>query len=202
MVVGIVGPMFSGKSSELLRLLERKHIAGKKCLLIRPEKDTRKFVARGWDNEAIKGMADVLVIDDFGDIKIPRLLNDYDAIFVDEFWMIKNNVLLCQMSYSHHIDLYFCGIWANVNQELWPEAAKLIPYFDEITKLNAVCTECGSEHANYSVRLDGNMRVATDIGAGVGDAEYTVLCRRCFLKRKQKEATEHILNMHVRTIDE
>lgn len=184
MITGIVGPMFSGKSSELLRLADRKHIAGKKTLLVRPEKDTRDFVARNHSSE-MNFIDDIIVIDDFMDAPVKEWINKYDAIFVDEFWMIKNNIVLCKLlpDEDHKVDIYFCGIWANVNQELWPESIAIIPYFDEITLLPAVCTECGSEHATHNVRLDGNMKVATDIGAGVGDSEYTVLCRKCYLKR-------------------
>jgi thymidine kinase len=37
----IIGPMFSGKTSELIRLVERKRIAGKKCLIIKNLRDDR-----------------------------------------------------------------------------------------------------------------------------------------------------------------
>lgn len=37
----IIGPMFSGKSTELLRRLNRYEIAGKKCLKIKHSSDTR-----------------------------------------------------------------------------------------------------------------------------------------------------------------
>lgn len=193
MITGIVGPMFSGKSSELLRLLERKHIAGKKCLLIRPTQDTRGFVARGWSNDTVYKMSNVKVMGEFKKEEIPSLLAEYDAIFVDEFWMIKNNSYLCEAITEKKIDIYFCGIWTNVNNELWPEAIKVIPYFDEVIKLSAVCKKCGSEHANYNIRIDNNIKVATDIGAGVGSSEYEVLCRKCFLKRKRMQYVKGVI---------
>ena len=37
----IIGPMFSGKSTELIRRFNRYTIGGKKCLLVKYERDTR-----------------------------------------------------------------------------------------------------------------------------------------------------------------
>ena len=47
MITLIAGPMTSGKSTELFRQMERKHIAGKKVLYVCPSLDTREFFARG-----------------------------------------------------------------------------------------------------------------------------------------------------------
>ena len=38
----ILGPMFSSKTTELLRRIERAQIAGQKAVLLRPNRDTRK----------------------------------------------------------------------------------------------------------------------------------------------------------------
>jgi thymidine kinase len=40
-ITTIIGPMFSGKTSELIRLIDRKKISGKKCLIIKHELDNR-----------------------------------------------------------------------------------------------------------------------------------------------------------------
>lgn len=185
MITGIIGPMFSGKSSEMLRLADRKHIAGKKTLLIRPEKDSRNFIARNHSGN-LDYIDTVEIVDDFmNEARLQGWVNEYDAIFVDEFWMIKNNIVLCKMlpTNGSKTDIYFCGIWANVNQELWPEAISIIPWFDETKYLPAICMDCHSEHATHNVRIDGNKKVATDIGAGVGDSEYKVVCRKCYIER-------------------
>src|SRR5690554_7954903 len=45
MLTVIIGPMFSGKTTELLRRLERYDLAGKKVVLVRPQTDTRLFLS-------------------------------------------------------------------------------------------------------------------------------------------------------------
>src|ERR1700722_1663174 len=40
-ITTIIGPMFSGKTTELLRLIERERIAGKKCVIIKHAIDNR-----------------------------------------------------------------------------------------------------------------------------------------------------------------
>jgi thymidine kinase len=38
----ILGPMFSGKSSEVFRRVQRHHLAGRKCILAKYQKDFRQ----------------------------------------------------------------------------------------------------------------------------------------------------------------
>ena len=67
MITLICGPMFSGKSTELIRQLERKHIAGKRVLYVRPNADSRDFIARGYkgdlsDKADIKRFSSSLIV--------------------------------------------------------------------------------------------------------------------------------------------
>ena len=47
-------------------------------------------------------------------------------------------------------DIFFVGLLASSECEVFPEVVKLLPRCDEIIKLNAVCMECGTYPANYS----------------------------------------------------
>lgn len=178
MITLICGPMFSGKSTELIRQLERKHIAGKKVLYIRPNKDSRDFVARGYKGD-LKKLASLEYVNDFSKNhdKLVEWISEYDAIFVDEYFMIENCDLLCKVlpEEDHKCDIYFGGLLATAENVTWPEAVKILPYCDEIIKLNAVCTNCGSEHGNYSL-FKGEKKEALVIG----DNTYMAVCRKCY----------------------
>lgn len=182
MITLICGPMFSGKSTELIRHLDRKHIAGKKVLYIRPKMDSRGFIARGYSGN-LTDIADVIEIADFSnpDVKLVELVNKYDSIFVDEYFMIHNCIELCKVlpENNHECDIFFGGLLATAENVTWPEAAAITPFCDEIVKLNAVCTECGSEYGNYSL-FKGTKKEALVIG----DNTYTAVCRKCYARLK------------------
>lgn len=179
MITLICGPMFSGKSTELIRQLERKNIAGKKTLYIRPVMDNRDFVARGYSG-SLTDLADVLETDNLllTSLSTQTLVDFYDAIFIDEYFMIANCDVICKTlpsDSSHKCDIYFGGLLATAENTLWPEAINILPYCDEIVKLNSVCVECGSEHGNYSF-FKGEKKDAIVIG----DNTYKAVCRKCY----------------------
>ena len=59
----------------------------------------------------------------------------------------------------------------------------LLAIADRITKLNAICFECGSL-ANYSFRKNKKKNLIE-----IGDTkEYQALCRLCFQKKTSKNA--------------
>jgi thymidine kinase len=176
MITLICGPMYSGKSTMLVQKMERYIYAKKNICLIRPKKDDRGyFTHNGVDNikSVLKENDGYFEINEFTD------LNDfskYSAIFVDEYFMIKNCKLLCSLLDT---DIYFAGLLASSENKLFTEAEQILPYCDEIFKLNGVCVEDGSQYGNYSGYF-GTAKKTSEIL--VGDTAYKCLCRKCYLK--------------------
>lgn len=193
MIELITGPMFSGKSTLLFQKMERYVYAHKKVLLVRPVRDTRNFFSHspldsGLQRLASDGKIVPLAISDFSNI---ALFADYDAVFVDEYFMIKNCWRLASECRTG-ADIYFAGLLATSECVLFAEAVKLLPYCDSIIKLNGVCTQCGNQLGNYSYFIQG--KKTNDIV--VGDSEYTCLCRDCYLKnQREKEIQPQLDNI-------
>ena len=185
MVVLISGPMFSGKSTELFQKMERYVYAKKKVLLVRPKKDTRTYFVHsntetGFVKLASSKKIDIITISEFEDLS---MFEQYDAIFVDEYFMLKGCDKLARHTNPSQ-DLYFAGLMATSECTLFEETINLLPYCDNIIKLNGVCTECGSQLGNYSYYRQG-LKTSSII---VGDDAYTCLCKECYLKsQKEKE---------------
>lgn len=77
----IFGPMFSGKSTELLRRVKRNTIAQKKCLLISYAKDNRyssENVVSTHDKQMMKALKCMTIEEALPHYK------DYDVIAIDE----------------------------------------------------------------------------------------------------------------------
>lgn len=187
MIELITGPMFSGKSTLLFQKMERYVYARKKIILIRPNRDTREFFSHsqldlGLSRFADDGKIQTLALTEFTD---ETRFDEYDAVFVDEYFMIKNCARLALES-PREQDVYFAGLLATSECTLFAETIALLPYCDSIIKLNGVCTQCGSQNGNYSYYRLG--KKTSDIV--VGNEEYTCLCRDCYMKNQKEKETQ------------
>lgn len=169
MITLVLGPMFSGKTTELIRQLERAHIANKRVVLLRPKLDTRPFLSHSskdtpWLEEQFVDLKD------FDATK-------YDVVGVDEGQFHKGLKTFCKKYGLTGRRIVISALHATSECEMFEEIVSVIPYCEEIIKLNAVCTKCGSEAANYTYFLAGNK---TDKVAVGGSDSYTALCSVCY----------------------
>lgn len=169
MITLIIGPMFSGKTTELLRQVNRHRIAGRKCCLIKYDDDNRydKSLVVTHDNRCQKG------IDTYVEGKeISAYYNDYDVIGVDEGQFFNLRKWLDRMGDDKIIII--AGLNGTSNRTMFSSISDAIPICDEIISINAICTSCG-KNAIYSKRLVQDSQEEL-----IGGAEsYTASCRKC-----------------------
>lgn len=175
MIQLILGPMFSGKTTEMLRRLTRASIAGKKVALLRPYTDTRAYLTHDMEHAKVKEY--------FVDW-IPALDKryTYDVIGIDEaqfftysqFCHDVNNLAL------NGVTVILSGLSGTSEREPFDAIQQLIPHAEEITKLNAVCKICGSDYGSFSYFLNGDKDEDVKVG---GSELYTALCRVCYFRQ-------------------
>lgn len=185
----ICGPMYSGKSTALFQRLERCLFARKKVLLIRPKKDDRGYFTHsgGVDlkklEENFREYFYIEEVEDIGTSFLNWILYEkFEAVFVDEYFMIPGAHQLC---YQNNYDVYFGGLLADSDCKLFEETIKILPFCEKIKKLNSVCMGfdlkgCDKE-ANYSVYLGGAKDQIL-----VGDRCYACMCAECYDKFMNK----------------
>jgi thymidine kinase len=168
----IIGPMFSGKSTQLKMKINRLKFLNKKILIMKPKIDNRY----GNDSSIITHNQDkekCLLIDhlDFDD----EYISQYDVIVIDEAHFLKNlkvKVIYWVEKLNKHVIL--TGLDGDFKRNPIGEILDLIPYADSYKKLKALCTICknGTE-ALFTHRLCDN-----DSQILVGDDNmYISLCR-------------------------
>ena len=182
------GAMYSGKSKSLVREMIKFTYAKKKILFIRPSTDDRGYITHSSNESEINKLIDEgkiksMFLDDFTNTTVSNILSeDYNAIFIDEFFMIKNNRNLLQTSlfYKCNVDIYLAGLIADSDGHTFDETVRILPLCDEIEKLNGVCTRCGSMLGNYSYHIG-----AKKSQIEVGDVKYECVCGKCYFGEKK-----------------
>jgi thymidine kinase len=136
----IMGNMFSGKTSELIRRLKRLKVIGKNILVINSAKDTRspEQVLKTHDNVKFN----CYKVHDLFDIMETVDFFDADIIAVDEaqfFPRLKKFVERCLLAEKSVI---LAGLDADSFQRKFGELIDCIPLACEVTKLSALCMHC------------------------------------------------------------
>ncbi len=182
-LVAITGPMFSGKTSRLIELLEREMLAGRNTLLFKPEIDKRYDTSYVTTHKGIRLPAIVLNVDNEGADKIYEFSRNIDVIGVDEaqFWDHDSKLpgILDKIASENKI-VYIAALNKNHLGIPFKTSMKIIALADQVQSLTAVCAKCG-EDATFTQRImDGHEVFGEQIKVG-GKESYEPRCRKCFV---------------------
>lgn len=174
----ICGPMFAGKSEELLRRLKRLEYADVSYVVFKPSIDTRtnkKIMSRdGRSSTAIEFEDPYKILEHVkSHIILPQV------VAIDEAQFCSNEIIdVCEALADSGVIVYVAALDRNFKNEPFPVTAQLSCYAEHITKLSAVCTECGAP-GTISLRLINGKPAHYDSPiVQIGNQEsYTVRCR-------------------------
>jgi thymidine kinase len=169
----IIGPMFSGKTTELLRIAKRLKSINLKVLLLNYFEDTRYSSTEISTHD--KFSLPCTHVKDLNDINY----DDYDIICINEAQFFENLLIFCKNALLKNKTVYACGLDGDYKQNRFGEILDLIPLCDSITKLYAFCSMCkDGTHANFTKRIVDN-----DEQKLIGTNEYIPVCRRHLLNK-------------------
>ena len=167
----IVGPMFSGKSSEIIRRIRMFKIINKKVLVIKTRIDNRyndnKITSHNFET------AECVCLDLLSELKN---VSDYDNIIIDEgqfFNDLKDTVIKWLDEYN--VNIIISGLDGDFEKNPIGQILSLIPHAEKCIKLNSLCNICndGTE-APFSFR-----KVSSKNKILVGGVEaYIPVCRK------------------------
>ena len=144
----ILGPMYSGKTSELLRRYRRYIIANKKCLLIKYSKDNRYS-----NNQVITH--DDISYNAYNCSKLEEvnnIIDQYDVICVDEIQFFEDGHKYSDDWANSGKIVEVCGLNGDYNKQPFNTVSNIIPIVDDITYLTAVDKKSGND-APFTARL-------------------------------------------------
>lgn len=170
----ICGPMFSGKTEELIRRLRRALIARQPVQAFKPAIDQRYHLERITSHSAQS--LDAVPVHDV-DALAAALRPDTQVVGIDEAQFFGPELVpLVQSLADHGVRVVIAGLDQDYLGRPFEPMPQLLAVAEQITKCSAVCSRCG-DLASRSFRLaDGGARVQ------VGAAEaYEARCRACYL---------------------
>lgn len=172
----IVGCMFSGKTSELIKEVKRLTVIDKKILLINSNLDTR------YDNNKVcshnQEKIECISVKNLQDIDMIKY-TESEYIIIDEAQFYEDLfdfvTVATDLNNKHVI---IVGLNGDFDRNNFGEIHKLYPYADNIVLLKAMCLSCkdGTE-AIFSKKIV-NDKKQTDIG---NQDKYMPVCRKCYL---------------------
>lgn len=173
----IIGPMFSGKSTELIRHIRMMKIINATYLVIKPKIDTRyeldKIVSHNKDSESC------IVIDNLNEIS-DVMINNYQYLIIDEGQFLKNlkNKVLYWVEKLNK-NVIIGGLDGDFQRKPIGEIIDLIPYSDICTKMSALCKLCNDGTlALFSHRISDLNKEQILIGT---NDSYLPVCRCHYL---------------------
>jgi thymidine kinase len=144
----VCGSMFSGKTEELIRRLKRAQIANMKVEVYKPATDTRYDKAKvvSHDSNSIPSTP----VDKA--INILMLAEHADVVGIDEAQFFDEDVIrVCEALVSQGKRVIVAGLDMDYLGKPFGPMPQLLAIADFITKLHAICVQCG-HLANISYR--------------------------------------------------
>ncbi len=179
----ITGPMFSGKTEELIRRIKREQYAHRTVQVLKPVVDTRTtdyIAARAILNgkhEVVQRMP-AIVIRTPQDLK-QALSTRYDLLVIDEgqFMDVQSPTAIEQYLHRYQAEslrVIISGLDLDYRREPFGPMPLFLAMADDITKLSGVCMQCGSPEGRFTQRMSGGSKQIL-----VGSENYQVRCRAC-----------------------
>ncbi|MCD6524581.1 MAG: thymidine kinase [Thermococcus sp.] len=177
----ITGPMFAGKTTELIKRIERQAFAKRRVALFKPSVDTRYSTEEVVAHNGLRYEAFVVPTNGEGVRQIEEitLREGFEVIGVDEvqFFPIEIVDVLNRLA-DKGVYVIASGLNLDFKGDPFPVTKELLVRADNIIYLTAVCTVCGKPATRSQRLIDGKPAPKNSPVIQVGGREsYEARCR-------------------------
>ncbi len=173
----IAGPMFAGKTEELLRRVRRATIAGRHVTVVGHALDTRRGPDRVASHAGLEHPS--VAVESLAEIEtvVP---GDAEIVAIDEAQFFGPGlVAIATRLAARGLIVIVAGLDVTFDGRPFEPLPSLMALAERVEKLTAICSACGEEAA-FHVRLATSASAPDDVAPEhVGGAElYQARCRR------------------------
>lgn len=176
----ITGPMFSGKSKELIRRLEVLEVASQRILVIKPKMDVRtgmEIAARGRKKSTFPAHP----VESAEELSLLLSKNPCDVLAADEIQFFGNwfpDFIKSLLEENEDLLIIAAGLELDAERKEFEPTHKLMPWAEDLLKLRAVCHKCKQTPPNaiFTKKTGGTPGQRIEVGEKI----YQARCRRCY----------------------
>jgi thymidine kinase len=169
----ICGPMFSGKTEELIRRLKRAVIARRKVQVFKPRIDTRYDAASVVSHSQQKMLSTVV-----GSARevLAKLAPDVEVVGIDEVQFLGPEIVPIVKSLADKgLRVVVAGLDQDYTGAPFEPMPQLLAEAEYVTKELAICVVCGQPAGRSQRTIEVHDQV--HVGA---EGAYEPRCRKCF----------------------
>ena len=174
----VVGPMYSGKSEELIRRVKRAKIAKQNVIVFKPTIDDRYSKE---DVVSHSGYSvDSIPIKNSDDI-YDYINDDTQVVGIDEVQFFDDNIVdVCIDLADKGIRVICAGLDMDFRGEPFGPTPRLLAIAEFVDKIQAICSVCGQPATRTQRFIDSKPARYDDPIIQVGAVEsYQARCRKC-----------------------
>ncbi len=188
----ISGPMFAGKTEELLRRVKRLEYAKKNIVVFKPLIDNRfaenEVVSHNKTRTKSVNISLAKEIFDYVD-------NETEVVAIDEVQFLDEEVVkIVEYLASRGVRVIVSGLDKEFRGEPFSFMPKLLAIAEYVTKLTAICVKCGSPATRTQRIVNGKPAKYNDPIVLIGAEEsYEARCRSCHKVYRKPNPYKNIL---------
>lgn len=182
----IIGPMFSGKTSELLQIYKQCKFCNIPVSIINHTIDKRyhdtmmsshdKIMAPCLQANTLTDIWSSVQDGSESDIYANNLLRRAEVILINEGQFFSDLYEVVVDMLKHNKKVYICGLDGDFERKKFGTILDLIPLCDKVRKLTSLCSNCrDGTPAIFSMRLTSEKEQTI-----VGSDNYIPVCRKCY----------------------
>ena len=173
----ILGPMFSGKTTELIRIYRRYSACNIPVCVINHTLDNTRYSTTNMSSHNREEITSYnfnklyhCIEEDF--------LHKVKVILINEGQFFGDLIEVVDILVNvYKKEVYVCGLDGDFKRHKFGKILDLIPNCDEVVKLKALCRNCCQNDALFTYRLSEEKEQTV-----VGVDNYVSLCRMCYNK--------------------
>ena len=179
----ICGPMFAGKSEELLRRINRLIYAKKNFVVFKPNLDNRYSETEVVSHNKKSHKA----ISISNSSELAKYINDKtEAVCIDEVQFFDEGIIdVIEELANKGLRVIVAGLDMDFKGDPFSVVASLLARAEEVTKLTAICVCCGKEATRTQRLINGVPASRKDPVVLVGASDsYEARCRHCHVVKR------------------
>ena len=184
----ITGPMFSGKSEELIRRLKRARIARQRVICFKPDIDLRYHRTHiASHSEQTHEAYPITSVEELRQHLLPQI-ERVEVVGIDEVQFLSEEIIaLASDLIAGGKRVLAAGLDMTFAAEPFGPVPALMAMADKVTKLSAVCMICG-QSAIHTQRLGQSQELVVVGATGL----YEARCRAHFTPHVDEHGTQQL----------